>query len=201
MTEFGSTPSSTPTPALGSDQHMPTGSPPSDRFLHEGFVYTDPNVETVGYDDLAEYMNGFQQQVPGAGFVNRHVSHHHDVLLVQWDMTGPDGTVLGPGASFGRTHPDGRLASMTGFSNSSDDQRQTQRSSARLSRTSHRLVQSSSAPTSVESPSYTRPTTRHHPTHSPTPTSFSHSHEAAIATRTTPLNLHRVTTLKRTGES
>ncbi len=83
--------------------------------LHEDFLYTDPNMETVGYDDLAEYMNAFQQQVPGAGFLNRHVSGHHDVLLVQWDMLGPDGTVLSPGASFGRMHPDGRLASMTGF--------------------------------------------------------------------------------------
>ncbi len=69
----------------------------------------------MGYDDLAEYMNGFQQQIPGAGFINRHVAHHHDVLLVQWDMIGPDATVLSPGTSFGRAHADGRLASMTGF--------------------------------------------------------------------------------------
>lgn len=85
------------------------------RVLHEDFVYSDPNIETVGYDDLAAYMNGFQIQVPGGGFTNRHIAKHHDVLLLQWDMTGPDGSVVSPGASFGRIHPDGRLASMTGF--------------------------------------------------------------------------------------
>jgi hypothetical protein len=83
--------------------------------LHEDFVYTDPNIHTVGYDELATYMDGFQQQVPGGGFVNRAVANHHDALLVHWDMTGPDGIVLSPGASFGTVHSDGRLASMTGF--------------------------------------------------------------------------------------
>lgn len=28
--------------------------------LHEDFVYTDPNIKTVGHDDLVAYMNGFQ---------------------------------------------------------------------------------------------------------------------------------------------
>jgi hypothetical protein len=83
--------------------------------IHEDFVYTDPNTRTVGYNELSAYMDGFQQQVPGAGFLNRDVAHHHDALLVHWDMIGPDGSVLSPGASFGRVHSDGRLASMTGF--------------------------------------------------------------------------------------
>ncbi|TPW12672.1 MAG: hypothetical protein FD127_2512 [Acidimicrobiaceae bacterium] len=83
--------------------------------LAGGFVYTDPNIRTVGYEELAAYMEGFQQQVPGGGFINRDVASHHDVVLVHWDMIGPDGTVLGPGASFGTVSPDGRLASMTGF--------------------------------------------------------------------------------------
>jgi SnoaL-like domain len=85
------------------------------RCLHEDFVYTDPNIRTVGYDELATYMDGFQQQIPGGGFVNRDIANHHDSLLVHWDMTGPDGAVLSPGASFGTIHSDGRLASMTGF--------------------------------------------------------------------------------------
>lgn len=83
--------------------------------LHEDFVYTDPNIRTVGYDELATYMDGFQQQVPGGGFVNRDLANHHDSLLVHWDLTGPDGAALSPGASFGTIHADGRLASMTGF--------------------------------------------------------------------------------------
>ena len=83
--------------------------------LHEEFVYTDPNIRTFGYDELAQYMIGFQQQVPGGGFVNRQVASHHHTLLVHWDMTGPDGVAVSPGASFGVVHPDGRLAAMTGF--------------------------------------------------------------------------------------
>ena len=83
--------------------------------LREDFVYTDPNIRTVGYDELATYMDGFQQQVPGGGFLNRDVADHHDSLLVHWDMTAPDGAVLSPGVSFGIIDPDGRLASMTGF--------------------------------------------------------------------------------------
>ena len=83
--------------------------------IREDFVYTDPNIRTVGYDELATYMDGFQQQVPGGGFVNREVAEHHDCVLAHWDMTGPDGSVLSPGTSFGIVHRDGRLASMTGF--------------------------------------------------------------------------------------
>ena len=83
--------------------------------LREDFIYTDPNIRTVGYEELAVYMEGFQQQLPGGGFSNRDVTHHHDALLVQWDMTDVSGAVLSPGASFGVIGCDGRLASMTGF--------------------------------------------------------------------------------------
>ncbi|MGB8862104.1 MAG: nuclear transport factor 2 family protein [Ilumatobacteraceae bacterium] len=86
-----------------------------EQVLHEDFVYTDPNIQTTGHEQLADYMEGFQQQLPGGGFANRDLAHHHDALLMHWDMTGPDGTAISPGASFGRVHPDGRLASMTGF--------------------------------------------------------------------------------------
>jgi hypothetical protein len=44
--------------------------------LSDDFVYTDPNTRTVGYQELADYMHGFQQQVPGGGFVNRTIAHH-----------------------------------------------------------------------------------------------------------------------------
>lgn len=87
------------------------------RILTEDFVYTDPNIRTVGYEELAAYMNGFQQQVPGGGFMNRDIAEHHNVVLVHWDMTGSDGTVISPGASYGTISADQRLASMTGFYN------------------------------------------------------------------------------------
>ena len=83
--------------------------------LAEDFMYTDPNTRTAGYTELCSYMEGFQQQLPGGGFVNRHVAQHHDCLLVSWDLTDASGAVLSPGTSFGTVGADGRLASMTGF--------------------------------------------------------------------------------------
>jgi hypothetical protein len=41
--------------------------------------------------------------------VNRTIAHHHDALLMHWDMTDSTGAVIGVGARYGR------LASMTGF--------------------------------------------------------------------------------------
>jgi SnoaL-like domain len=83
--------------------------------LSEEFIYTDPNVRTVGYEELAAYMDGFQHELPGGGFVNRRIEHHHDALLVHWDMVDPTGQTIGAGASSGRVGPDGRLQAMTGF--------------------------------------------------------------------------------------
>jgi SnoaL-like domain len=83
--------------------------------LAEDFIYTDPNTRTTGYTELCAYMDGFQQQLPGGGFVNRHVAQHHDCLLVSWDMTDASGAVLSPGTSFGTLGTDGRLTAMTGF--------------------------------------------------------------------------------------
>lgn len=78
-------------------------------------TYTDPNVAATGYDEIAEYMHGFQQQMPGAGFVTRTFSTHHNTALVQWDMIDGDNNVVGQGASFGAFEADGRLHAMTGF--------------------------------------------------------------------------------------
>jgi hypothetical protein len=78
-------------------------------------VYTDPNVRTVGYDELASYMEGFQAQLPRGGFATRAINAHHDNLLVHWDMVDGDGTTVGVGSSFATVGADGRLSSMTGF--------------------------------------------------------------------------------------
>lgn len=83
--------------------------------LAEECVYTDPNVRTVGYDELAAYMAGFQQQLPGAGFATAEFSEHHDAALVRWDMVDGEGNTVSPGTSFGSFGEDGRLTSMTGF--------------------------------------------------------------------------------------
>jgi hypothetical protein len=50
--------------------------------LHEDFVYTDPNIRTAGYDELAAYMAGFQQQVPGGGRPTRNAESRPGRLLI-----------------------------------------------------------------------------------------------------------------------
>ena len=88
--------------------------------LNEGCVYTDPNTRAVGHAEIVEYMDGFQQQLPGGGFVTREMTGHHDMVLVGWDMVDGSGTVLSLGNSVGTFDTDGRLASVTGFFSSSE---------------------------------------------------------------------------------
>ena len=83
--------------------------------LSEDCVYTDPNVKAVGYAEIDGYMAGFQQQLPGGGFVTREISGHHEMVLVEWDMVDASGTAISPGTSIGTFDEAGRLTSMTGF--------------------------------------------------------------------------------------
>lgn len=83
--------------------------------LAEGCVYTDPNIRAVGHAEIADYMDGFQQQLPGGGFATRQISGHHDSVLVEWDMVDSSGAAISPGTSIGTFNADGRLTSMTGF--------------------------------------------------------------------------------------
>ena len=83
--------------------------------LDEGVVYTDPNIRTVGFDELADYMGAFQRQLPGGGFASTGFALHHDSVLVHWNMINAEGVALSPGTSFGTLATDGRLVSMSGF--------------------------------------------------------------------------------------
>lgn len=83
--------------------------------LAEDCVYTDPNIRAVGHAEIADYMDGFQQQLPGGGFATRHLSGHHDTVLVEWDMVDSSGAAISPGTSIGTFDAAGRLTSMTGF--------------------------------------------------------------------------------------
>jgi hypothetical protein len=85
------------------------------RCLSERCIYTDPSVRAVGHDELAAYMDGFQNQNPGGSFATRDFSHHHDCVLVAWEMLDGAGKTVGAGTSFGTLGADGRLTSMTGF--------------------------------------------------------------------------------------
>jgi len=83
--------------------------------LTEDCVYTDPNIRAVGHTEIADYMDGFQQQLPGGGFATRQISGHHDTVLVEWDMVDSSGAAISPGTSIGTFDTAGRLTSMTGF--------------------------------------------------------------------------------------
>ncbi len=83
--------------------------------LQDDCVYKDPNIEAKGLDEIAGYMEGFQEQMPGAGFVTRSFASHHDSALINWDMVDGDGNVVSPGTSIGVFGESGKLVSMTGF--------------------------------------------------------------------------------------
>lgn len=51
--------------------------------LTDDCVYKDPNIGTHGYEELAAYMTGLQQQTPGASFVTREFVSHHDSALIR----------------------------------------------------------------------------------------------------------------------
>jgi hypothetical protein len=79
-------------------------------------VYTDPNIQTKGRKQLADYMLGFHQNVPSATFVlTDNVVSHHGQLHIRWELVGPNRQILQNGNSFGEVSADGKLARMTGF--------------------------------------------------------------------------------------
>ena len=64
---------------------------------------------------LSHYMGGFQARVRGGRFRIEFVISHHDRMLAEWTLLGPDNAVLQTGRSFATVNADGRLKSITGF--------------------------------------------------------------------------------------
>ena len=83
--------------------------------LADACAYCDINGSIEGYQQLSNYMEGFQQSVKGGQFRIRSVIHHHNRSLAEWELVGPDDEVLQTGRSFATIATDGRLASITGF--------------------------------------------------------------------------------------
>jgi hypothetical protein len=83
--------------------------------LADGCTYCDVNGLLMGREALSNYMDGFQQTVKGGRFEILSVIHHHDRMLAEWRLLGPDRTVLQTGRSFANAAPDGRLLNITGF--------------------------------------------------------------------------------------
>ena len=85
------------------------------RSLSVDCTYTDPNIHAEGQRAIAEYMAGFQAQMPGARFATQTFAGHHDVALVEWQMLDAKGHAIGTGMSVGHFGEDGRLTSIAGF--------------------------------------------------------------------------------------
>jgi hypothetical protein len=83
--------------------------------LADDCTYCDVNGLLSGREALSSYMGGFQQSVTGGKFEILSVIHHHDRMLAEWRLLGPDGTVLQTGRSFANAAPDGRLLNISGF--------------------------------------------------------------------------------------
>ena len=83
--------------------------------LDERCTYTDPLGMASGWDALAQTMQGFHQQLPGAYFKTERFMSHNQHCMAQWKMVGADGAVLGEGVSFGQFNDQGKLLTMTGF--------------------------------------------------------------------------------------
>ncbi|MEE9433308.1 MAG: nuclear transport factor 2 family protein [Sphingorhabdus sp.] len=78
-------------------------------------TYTDPNISLAGIAAFSEYMAGFQANMPGAGFVIKEASDHHERTLSHWDMVDAGKNPIGIGSSFAELTDDGKLAHITGF--------------------------------------------------------------------------------------
>lgn len=78
-------------------------------------VYTDPLVQTTGYEQLSGYMATLHHNLPGVKFVTTDFMSHHNLSLAHWNMVDDKGNCLSQGASYGVYGTDGRLTQMSGF--------------------------------------------------------------------------------------
>jgi hypothetical protein len=102
---------------------QPTRETELEACLADDCLYCDVNGSMEGPAPLSNYMAAFQQQVKGGRFQIQSVIHHHDRMLAEWRLLGPDETVLQTGRSFATLAPDGRLQSITGFFDTADKTR------------------------------------------------------------------------------
>ncbi len=83
--------------------------------LHPEYTYTDPNIQTQGYEQLSVYMTEFQNSLPGGAFAATDLKTHHDRCLMHWNTVDAKGNILYQGASYFQLASDGRLLQMSGF--------------------------------------------------------------------------------------
>ncbi len=83
--------------------------------LTEDCRYIDPLGTANGWQELADTMLGFNDNVPGGHFITTRFIAHHKKSIANWEMRNSEGTVLGDGISYGEYNEEGKLVAMTGF--------------------------------------------------------------------------------------
>lgn len=86
-----------------------------EKHLAPSVVYTDPETQATGYQELSDYMAQFQEGFPGRRFVVSKVIVHHGRCLAWWTMQTEKGEIDAEGASFAEIGQDGRLSRIFGF--------------------------------------------------------------------------------------
>lgn len=86
-----------------------------DGCLDADCVYTDPTISTQGWQQLADNMVNFHQQIPGGHFVTTYFFAHSDKSIAKWQMCDGNNQVIGEGISYGEYNSAGQLTAMTGF--------------------------------------------------------------------------------------
>ncbi|MBL4682038.1 MAG: hypothetical protein JKY88_15115 [Pseudomonadales bacterium] len=80
-----------------------------------GVIYHAPDAKTKGFEELADQMIAFHQQVPGGHFITTKFLSHSNKSIAIWNMHNGQGEKIGEGVSYGEYNEDGKLTSMTGF--------------------------------------------------------------------------------------
>lgn len=77
--------------------------------------YRDPLVEIHGREDFSQYMDAFQQNLPGHRIDILDVEVHHDRSLARWQIVDPDGNPVSPGISHAVHDDQNRFRDIAGF--------------------------------------------------------------------------------------
>ena len=83
--------------------------------LDKNCTYADPFTAATGYEQLANYMDEFQKNIPGGHFVVRSFVAHHNQSLAEWELLDGHGALIHKGTSYAHYGDDAKLRQMSGF--------------------------------------------------------------------------------------
>ena len=86
-----------------------------EKCLDTSCEYNDPLAKTKGWNELTEYIQSFQKQIPGGHIITTYFLAHNNKSIAKWEMKNRENTVIGDGISYGEYNEKGNLISITGF--------------------------------------------------------------------------------------